>query len=107
MPPGSSAVARTRGAIHRVADIASSSDGLLTAVAEIFGINREVLVGPSQARAVIRARISAAYLLRSRYGLPVKQIGLLIGRSDQTVSDLLARARQAISADHELADLIR
>jgi transcriptional regulator with XRE-family HTH domain len=79
----------------------------MATVGELAGIGPDVLRSSSQRRSVGRARIAAAHILRTHCRLPRTEIGSFVGRSDQTVSDLTARADAALATGGPVAELIR
>jgi hypothetical protein len=78
----------------------------MATVAEVAGIAPDVLRSSTQRRSVGRARMVAAHLLRTHCRLRRAEIGCILGRSDQTVSDLTARAGAALAGGGPIAELI-
>ena len=78
---------------------------VIQTTAELFGITRDDLVGPSRARHIVEARQAAAYALRQRFpSMSLCQIGQLVGRKDHTtILHALQRAEQRAVANYDYA----
>jgi transcriptional regulator with XRE-family HTH domain len=83
-----------------------SADEILRTVSLLAGIDESALKSRTWRRPLKQARIAAAHLLLVHCRLPRADIGLHIGRSDQTVSELTARAKRSLAAGGPAADLI-
>ena len=83
-----------------------SADEILRTVSLLSGIDESALKSRTWRRPLKQARIAAAHLLLVHCGLPRVAIGQHIGRSDQTVSELTARAKRSLAAGGPAADLI-
>jgi transcriptional regulator with XRE-family HTH domain len=83
-----------------------SADEILRTVSLLSGIDESALKSRTWRRPLKQARIAAAHLLLVHCGLPRVEIGQHIGRSDQTVSELTARAKRSLAGGGPAADLI-
>lgn len=62
---------------------ASPAD-VLTAVSKYFSVGKRSLLGPSRTRPIARPRQILMYLLRRELGLPLEEVGRLVGGRDHT-----------------------
>ena len=62
---------------------ASPAD-VFTAVAKYFSVGKRSLLGPSRTRPIARPRQILMYLLRRELGLPLEEVGRLVGGRDHT-----------------------
>jgi len=53
-------------------------------VAKYFSLGKRVLLGESRARPIARPRQILMYLLRTHLGLPLEEVGRLVGDRDHT-----------------------
>jgi transcriptional regulator with XRE-family HTH domain len=83
-----------------------SADEILRTVSLLAGIDDRALKSRTWRRPLKQARIAAAHLLLVHCGLARVEIGQHIGRSDQTVSELTARAKRSLARGGPAADLI-
>jgi transcriptional regulator with XRE-family HTH domain len=95
--------------LHRQVSAARchSPHQVLTIVSALSGIPLDALQSPSQVRKLGPVRAAAAHLLRVDSGLEVKQVGPLLGRSDQTICELSRNARKALDHGGVIAELIK
>jgi hypothetical protein len=73
-----------------------SVDEIIRTVSLLAGIDESALKSRTWRRPLKQARIAAAHLLLVHCGLRRVEIGQQIGRSDQTVSELTARAKRSL-----------
>lgn len=59
-------------------------DGVIDAVSGHFSIHRRALMGKARSRIVARPRQILMYLLRTELGLPLEEVGKLVGGRDHT-----------------------
>ena len=64
--------------------IKSSPNDLINAVSKYFSLGKRALLGTSRARPVARPRQVLMYLLRSLLGLPLEEVGRIVGGRDHT-----------------------
>jgi len=77
---------------------------LIQAVSSYFHITQQVLASTSRARPIAEARHITMYLLREELHLPLKQIGVLLGRRDHsTVIHAVQKVSLRLTADPHLA----
>ncbi len=57
---------------------------LITAVSKYFSIGKRALLGSSRARPIARPRQILMYLLRTSLGLPLQEVGRVVGGRDHT-----------------------
>ena len=62
----------------------SSPDEVIDAVSKYFQIGKRLLLGESRARPIARPRQILMYLLRTHLGIPLEEIGRVVGRRDHT-----------------------
>lgn len=62
----------------------SSPEQVIDAVSKYFQIGKRLLLGDSRARPIARPRQVLMYLLRTHLGLPLEEIGKLVGGRDHT-----------------------
>jgi chromosomal replication initiator protein len=62
----------------------SSPDEVIDAVSKYFQIGKRLLLGDSRARPIARPRQVLMYLLRTHLGIPLEEIGRVVGGRDHT-----------------------
>ncbi len=80
---------------------------ILSLLSELSGVPVAVLCSRTQRRDVALVRAAAAHLLITDNRMSRIETGRLIGRSDQTVSDLVSRARSALASGGRVSELMR
>ena len=80
---------------------------ILSLLSELSGVPVALLCSRTQRRDVALVRAAAAHLLVTDNRMSRIETGRLIGRSDQTVSDLVSRARSALASGGRVSDLMR
>ncbi len=80
---------------------------ILSLLSELSGVPVALLCSRTQRRDVALGRAAAAHLLITDNRMSRIETGRLIGRSDQTVSDLVSRARSALASGGRVSDLMR
>lgn len=56
----------------------------ISAVSRYFSVGKRALLGPTRARPIARPRQILMYLLRTQLGLPLQEVGRLVGGRDHT-----------------------
>jgi transcriptional regulator with XRE-family HTH domain len=79
---------------------------ILTVVSKVSGVPPETVLSPNKARNACQVRAVAAHLLRVDASLEVRQVGVLLGRSRQTVWNFDRNARVALANGGHVAELI-
>lgn len=67
-------------------------DDVLQAVADQFGVSVDEIRSQSRTRAVLPARLAAAYMAHTASGLSARQIGAELGNRDHTTIGMYCRA---------------
>ena len=62
----------------------STPDEVVEAVSKYFQIGKRLLLGESRARPIARPRQILMYLLRTHQGLPLEEVGKVVGGRDHT-----------------------
>lgn len=85
-----------------------SPQDLIIAVSKYFSIGKRVLLGPSRTRPIARPRQILMYLLRTQLGLPLQEVGRLIGGRDHTtVIHAVEKITHLASQDMQIRQDIR
>lgn len=92
----------TNGPIGRV-----KPQDVTTAVSKHFSIGKRVLLGLSRSRSVARPRQILMYLLRTQLGLPLQEVGRLVGRDHTTVMHAVDKITRLASSDVQVRQDIR
>ena len=69
---------------EEVGKIKASPTDVISAVSKYFSIGKKPLLGESRARPVARPRQLLMYVLRTQLGLPLEEVGRLVGGRDHT-----------------------
>ena len=69
---------------EEVGKIKASPTDVISAVSKYFSIGKKPLLGESRARPVARPRQILMYVLRTQLGLPLEEVGRLVGGRDHT-----------------------
>jgi len=64
--------------------IKSSPNDVINAVSKYYSLGKRALLGPSRNRSVARPRQLLMYLLRTHLGLPLQEVGRIVGNRDHT-----------------------
>jgi chromosomal replication initiator protein len=64
--------------------IKASPSDVITAVSKYFSIGKRPLLGDSRARPIARPRQMLMYVLRTQLGLPLEEVGRIVGGRDHT-----------------------
>lgn len=64
--------------------IKATPGDIISAVSKYFSIGKRPLLGPSRARPVARPRQMLMYVLRTQLGLPLEEVGRVVGGRDHT-----------------------
>jgi chromosomal replication initiator protein len=80
--------------------IKASPSDIISAVSKYFSIGKRPLLGASRARPVARPRQILMYVLRTQLGLPLEEVGRLVGGRDHTtVMHAVGKITQLASSD--------
>jgi len=95
---------RALAALTTSANSPPAPETILQAVATYFTISLQTLTSKTRARPIAEARHIAMYLLREDAHLPLKHIGLLLGKRDHsTVIHGVRKVSTGITADQQIA----
>jgi chromosomal replication initiator protein len=88
--------------------VKASPNDIVNAVSKYFAIGKRSLLGSSRARPVAHPRQVLMYLLRTQLGLPLQEIGRLIGGRDHTtVMHAVDKITHSASKDVQIRSDIR
>lgn len=87
--------------------IKANPKDIITAVSKYYSLGKRVLLGKSRARPIARPRQILMYLLRMELGLPLEQVGELIGRDHTTVMHAVDKITHLASSDVTTREDIR
>lgn len=73
-----------KGAENDGQRIRANSNEVIGAVSKYFSVGKRALLGGSRARPIARPRQVLMYLLRTQLGLPLQEVGRLVGGRDHT-----------------------
>jgi len=81
---------------------------VITAVSRYFSLGKKALLGSSRTRSVARPRQILMYILRTQLGLPLEEVGNLIGGRDHTtVMHAVEKITQLASNEVQIREDIR
>jgi chromosomal replication initiator protein len=82
-------------------------DAIVQAVCAYFNVSKRALLGPARARIVARPRQMLMYLLRTETGMPLEEVGRMVGRDHSTVIHAVDKITALASEDvHIRGDLV-
>ncbi len=85
--------------------IAARPDDVIEAVSKHFSVNKKVLLGHIRTRVVARPRQILMYLLRTELGLPLQEVGRMIGgRDHSTVMHAVDTITQLASSNEKIRE---
>ena len=85
--------------------IKASPGDIISAVSKYFSIAKKPLLGTSRARPVSRPRQFLMYVLRTQLGLPLQEVGRLVGGRDHTtVMHAVEKITQLASSDVQVRE---
>jgi chromosomal replication initiator protein len=83
----------------------STPDQVVDAVSKYYQIGKRLLLGESRARPIARPRQVLMYLLRTHLGVPLEEVGRLIGGRDHTtVMHAVAKITQLATEDVQIRE---
>lgn len=86
----------------------SNPSDLINAVSKYFSLGKRALLGSSRARPVARPRQVLMYLMRTQLGLPLQEVGRLVGGRDHTtVMHAVDKVTHLASQDVQIRQDIR
>lgn len=97
----------TQGEANGQSKVKASPKDIITAVSKYYSLGKRALLGRSRARPVARPRQILMYLLRMDLGLPLEQVGELIGRDHTTVMHAVDKITHLASSDMRIREDIR
>jgi chromosomal replication initiator protein len=85
--------------------IKASPSDVIDAVAKYYSLGKRALLGESRARPVARPRQVLMYILRVQLGLPLEEVGRLIGGRDHTtVMHAVEKIQQLATSDVQIRE---
>ncbi len=84
--------------------IRTTPNNLVSAVAKYYSLGKRSLLGPSRARPIARPRQILMYLLRRELGLPLEEVGRVVGRDHTTVMHAVEKITQLASSDVQIRE---
>lgn len=92
-----------RGAPVNGQTIKATPNDFISAVSKYFSLGKRALLGNSRARPVARPRQILMYLLRTELGLPLDQVGQIVGGRDHTtVIHAVDKISHLVSTDTQI-----
>ena len=85
----------------------SSPNDVISAVSKHFSLNKKSLLGASRSRPVARPRQVLMYILRIDLGLPLEEVGRIVGRDHTTVMHAVNKITHMVSSDVNIREDIR
>lgn len=85
-------------------NIRSNPQEVINAIAKHFQLGKRSLLGESRARPVARPRQILMYFLRTQIGLPLDEVGRLVGRDHTTVMHAVDKITQMASVDVQIRE---
>lgn len=83
--------------------VKATPDGVMLAVSNHFGVTKKALISHVRARTIARPRQILMYLLRTELGLPLQEVGHIIGgRDHSTVLHAVDTISQLASRDEKI-----
>jgi len=80
---------------------------IITAVSNYYSIGKRNLLGSSRTKPLARPRQICMYLLRTHLGLPLQEVGRVIGRDHTTVMHAVDKITELASTDVQIREDIR
>ncbi len=85
--------------------VRKTPEEVINAVAKYYQIGKRLLLGDSRARPIARPRQILMYLLRTHLGIPLEEVGRLIGDRDHTtVMHAVEKITQLASSDVQIRE---
>lgn len=84
-----------------------SPDELINKIAKYYSLGKRQLLGESRALPVVRPRQILMYLLRKHVGLPLQEVGRVVGRDHSTVMNSVEKITNLLSTNVDIqADIM-
>ncbi|KKU12402.1 MAG: Chromosomal replication initiator protein DnaA [Candidatus Woesebacteria bacterium GW2011_GWA1_45_8] len=85
--------------------IKAGPSDVISAVSKYFSVGKKPLLGPSRARPIARPRQILMYVLRTQLGLPLEEVGRLVGGRDHTtVMHAVEKITELASSDVQIRE---
>jgi len=82
-------------------------EDLINKIAKYYSLGKRQLLGDSRALPVVRPRQILMYLLRKQVGLPLQEVGRIVGRDHSTVMNSVDRITNLLSTNVDIqADIM-
>ena len=81
-----------------------SPDDLINKIAKYYSLGKRQLLGDSRALPVVRPRQILMYLLRKQVGLPLQEVGRIVGRDHSTVMNSVEKITQLLSSNVDIQE---
>lgn len=85
-------------------NIKSNPQEIINAIAKYFSLGKRSLLGDSRARPIARPRQILMYFLRTQIGLPLDEVGRIVGRDHTTVMHAVDKITQMASTDVQIRE---
>jgi chromosomal replication initiator protein len=85
-------------------NIKSNPQEIINAISKHFSLGKRSLLGDSRARPVARPRQILMYFLRTQIGLPLDEVGRIVGRDHTTVMHAVDKITQMASTDVQIRE---
>jgi len=83
----------------------STPDEVVDVVSKYFQVGKRILLGESRARPIARPRQILMYLLRTHLGIPLEEIGRVVGGRDHTtVMHAVEKISELATADVQIRE---
>jgi chromosomal replication initiation ATPase DnaA len=87
-------------------DQLSSSDEVLSTVAQFYGTDLDTIFSPARTASLVRPRQAAAYIMREHLKMSYPEIGAAMHRDHSTIIMTVSRAKLLIGKDSRFEDQI-
>lgn len=84
--------------------IKASPDEIINKVAKYYSLGKRQLLGDSRALPVVRPRQILMYLLRIHVGLPLQEVGRVVGRDHSTVINSVEKITNLLSTNVDIQE---
>ncbi len=79
-------------------------EDLINKIAKYYSLGKRQLLGDSRALPVVRPRQILMYLLRKQVGLPLQEVGRVVGRDHSTVMNAVEKITQLLSTNVDIQE---
>jgi chromosomal replication initiator protein len=79
-------------------------EDLINKIAKYYSLGKRQLLGDSRALPVVRPRQILMYLLRKQVGLPLQEVGRVVGRDHSTVMSAVEKITNLLSTNVDIQE---